>query len=261
MTTRRPETTAPPGGAGDPTRMNGYEFMFLLDPTLDSAASLAVVERVEGIVKGQGGRIVSLKAWERRRLAYPVRGRNEGLYMLCYFDAPPEAISGIESRVRLAEGVLRFLVLRTDKETRERDQAADARRREEKAAQAAARAQREQEAAAAAAAEAEKEAAEGGDESSSDKPSSDRSAAAGNASDEPPARKAPASGKARKGEKAAGRGRGTPKPDRAAEPAPTAGTEAAPETSGKAGGAAGAAPADGPPDAAASGGETEEKTS
>ena len=134
--------------------MNGYEFMFILDPTLDSAASLAVVERVEGIVKGQGGQIVSLKAWERRRLAYPVGGRHEGLYMLCYFDAPPEAIGGIESRVRLAEGVLRFIVLRTDKETREADQAAEIRRREERAARAAAKAQREQEAAAAAAAAA-----------------------------------------------------------------------------------------------------------
>lgn len=134
--------------------MNGYEFMFILDPTLDSAASLAVVERVEGIVKGQGGQIVSLKAWERRRLAYPVGGRHEGLYMLCYFDAPPEAIGGIESRVRLAEGVLRFIVLRTDKETREADQAAEVRRREERAVRAAAKAQREQEAAAAAAAAA-----------------------------------------------------------------------------------------------------------
>ena len=133
--------------------MNGYEFMFILDPTLDDAASLAVVERVEGIVKGQGGEIVSLKPWERRRLAYPIAGHHEGLYILCYFDAPPASIRGIENRVRLAEGVLRFIVLRTDKETRERDQAADLRRREERAARAAA-------AAAEAAAKAAEEAAE-----------------------------------------------------------------------------------------------------
>jgi len=133
--------------------MNGYEFMFILDPTLDDAASLAVVERVEGIVKGQGGEIVSLKPWERRRLAYPIAGHHEGLYILCYFDAPPASIRGIENRVRLAEGVLRFIVLRTDKETRERDQAADLRRREERAARAAA-------AAAEAAARAAEEAAE-----------------------------------------------------------------------------------------------------
>ncbi len=120
--------------------MSGYEFMFILDPTLDDAASLAVVDRVETIVKGQGGEIVSLKPWERRRLAYPIGGHNEGLYMLCYFDAPPTAITGIQSRVRLTEGVLRFLVLRTDQETRERDQAADDRRRQERAARAAAEA-------------------------------------------------------------------------------------------------------------------------
>lgn len=129
-----PQMAAPPPDS----LMNGYEFMFILDPTLDDAGSLAVVERVEGIVKGQGGEIVSLKPWERRRLAYPIAGHHEGLYILCYFDAPPASIRGIENRVRLAEGVLRFIVLRTDKETRERDQAADLRRREERAARAAA---------------------------------------------------------------------------------------------------------------------------
>ena len=145
-----PRTAAPPR---PDSLMNGYEFMFILDPTLDDAASLAVVERVEGIVKGQGGEIVSLKPWERRRLAYSIAGHHEGLYILCYFDAPPASIRGIENRVRLAEGVLRFIVLRTDKETRERDQAADLRRREERAARAAA-------AAAEAAAKAAEEAAE-----------------------------------------------------------------------------------------------------
>lgn len=155
-----PRTAAP---SPPDSLMNGYEFMFILDPTLDDAASLAVVERVEGIVKGQGGEIVSLKPWERRRLAYPIAGHHEGLYILCYFDAPPASIRGIENRVRLAEGVLRFIVLRTDKETREQDQAADLRRREERAARAAA-------AAAEAAARAAEEAAGESDEAAA-KPS------------------------------------------------------------------------------------------
>ncbi len=128
--------------------MRAYEFMFILDPTLDDAGSLAVVERVEGILKAQGGQVVSLKPWERRRLAYPIQGHHEGLYMLCYFDAKPEAIVEIESRVRLADGVLRFLILKIDEETRERDQAADQKRREERARAAAARAAEEEEAAA-----------------------------------------------------------------------------------------------------------------
>ena len=155
--------------------MNGYEFMFILDPTLDDAASLAVVERVEGIVKGQGGEIVSLNPWERRRLAYPIAGHHEGLYILCYFDAPPASIQGIESRVRLAEGVLRFIVLRTDKETRERDQAADLRRREERAARAAA-----------AAAEAAAKAAEAAAEEAREPGAKPSGEAAGEAAAKPP---------------------------------------------------------------------------
>ena len=168
-----PQTAAPPP---PDSLMNGYEFMFILDPTLDDAASLAVVERVEGIVKGQGGEIVSLKPWERRRLAYPIAGHHEGLYILCYFDAPPASVRGIESRVRLAEGVLRFIVLRTDKETRERDQAADLRRREERAARAAA-------AAAEAAAKAAEEAAEGTPEAAA-KPAEEAAGESGGAAGE-----------------------------------------------------------------------------
>lgn len=167
-----PQTAAPPP---PDSLMNGYEFMFILDPTLDDAASLAVVERVEGIVKGQGGEIVSLNPWERRRLAYPIAGHHEGLYILCYFDAPPASIQGIESRVRLAEGVLRFIVLRTDKETRERDQAADLRRREERAARAAA-----------AAAEAAAKAAEAAAEEAREPGAKPSGEAAGEAAAKPP---------------------------------------------------------------------------
>ena len=203
--------------------MNGYEFMFILDPTLDDAASLAVVERVEGIVKGQGGEVVSLKPWERRRLAYPIAGHHEGLYILCYFDAPPASIRGIENRVRLAEGVLRFIVLRTDKETRERDQAADLRRREERAARAAAAAA---EAAAKAAEEAAREAGEAAAKPTAEavgksgeaaaKPAEEAAAETGEAAAKP-AEKAPADAGAAKGA-AAG------KPDGAGEAAPPDGS-------------------------------------
>ena len=198
-------TAAPP-----PTDslMNGYEFMFILDPTLDDAASLAVVERVEGIVKGQGGEIVSLKPWERRRLAYPIAGHHEGLYILCYFDAPPASIRGIENRVRLAEGVLRFIVLRTDKETRERDQAADRRRRAERAARAAAAAA---EAAARAAEEATEEAG-----ATAAKPSGEAGGEAGGAAAKPSGERVAESG----AREEAGAG----EPDGAGEAAPADGS-------------------------------------
>ncbi len=216
-----PQTVAPPPSD---SLMNGYEFMFILDPTLDDAASLAVVERVEGIVKGQGGDIVSLKPWERRRLAYPIAGHHEGLYILCYFDAPPASIQGIESRVRLAEGVLRFIVLRTDKETRERDQAADLRRREERAARAAA-------AAAEAAAKAAEEAAEEAARDAAAPPAAEEAEAARDAAAPPAAETAEEAGETAgqpAGDAAveadAKGAAGTPEPDGAGEPAPPDGS-------------------------------------
>lgn len=213
-----PRTAAPPS---PDSLMNGYEFMFILDPTLDDAASLAVVERVEGIVKGQGGEIVSLKPWERRRLAYPIAGHHEGLYILCYFDAPPASIRGIESRVRLAEGVLRFIVLRTDKETRERDQAADQRRREERAARAAAAAaEAAAKAAEAAAEEAGEPAAQPSGETAGEDVARPPEEAAGEAAAKPPEEAA--------GESGAGEAAGAGEPD-AGEP--DAGEAAPPDAS------------------------------
>ncbi len=212
-----PQAAAPPP---PDSLMNGYEFMFILDPTLDDAASLAVVERVEGIVKGQGGEIVSLKPWERRRLAYAIAGHHEGLYILCYFDAPPASIQGIESRVRLAEGVLRFIVLRTDKETRERDQAADLRRREERAARAAA-------AAAEAAAKAAEEAAEEAARETAAQPAAE----AGDTAAQPAAETAEEAGETAAQpagdaavEAGADEAAGAPEPDGAGEPAPPDGS-------------------------------------
>lgn len=210
-----PQTAAPPP---PDSLMNGYEFMFILDPTLDDAASLAVVERVEGIVKGQGGEIVSLNPWERRRLAYPIAGHHEGLYILCYFDAPPASIQGIESRVRLAEGVLRFIVLRTDKETRERDQAADLRRREERAARAAA-----------AAAEAAAKAAEAAAEEAGEPAAKPSGEAAGEAAAEPPG-EAAGEAAAKPPEEAAGES-GAGEPDAGEAAPPDASTQNEEETS------------------------------
>lgn len=216
-----PQTAAPPP---PDSLMNGYEFMFILDPTLDDAASLAVVERVEGIVKGQGGEIVSLNPWERRRLAYPIAGHHEGLYILCYFDAPPASIQGIESRVRLAEGVLRFIVLRTDKETRERDQAADLRRREERAARAAAAAaEAAAKAAEAAAEEAAEPAAKPSGEAAGEAAAKPPGEAAGEAAAKPPEEAA--------GESGAGEAAGPGEPDAEEAAPPDASTQNEEETS------------------------------
>ena len=93
--------------------MNLYEAMFLFDPTF--AASFENCEgEIKRIMDRAEGEIVFLRKWEERRLAYKLKGRKRGLYVLVYFKAPAGKITGFERDAMLSENVLRLLVLRAD---------------------------------------------------------------------------------------------------------------------------------------------------
>lgn len=93
--------------------MNLYEAMFLFDPTF--AGSFENYENeIRRIMDRAEGQIVFLKKWEERRLAYKLKGRKRGVYVLVYFNAPSGKITGLERDAHLSENILRVLVLRAD---------------------------------------------------------------------------------------------------------------------------------------------------
>ena len=93
--------------------MNLYEAMFLFDPTFAGAFENCEAE-IKRIMDRAEGQIVFLRKWEERRLAYKLKGRKRGVYVLVYFNAPPGKITGFERDAMLSENVLRVLVLRAD---------------------------------------------------------------------------------------------------------------------------------------------------
>jgi small subunit ribosomal protein S6 len=97
--------------------VKNYEGMFLLEagnPDFQAAS-----EPVRGILTRYGAEILSFKPWDERKLAYEIRGRKRGLYVLVYFKADPLKIVEIEHDCELDERVLRQLILRRDKLTQE----------------------------------------------------------------------------------------------------------------------------------------------
>jgi small subunit ribosomal protein S6 len=93
--------------------LNLYEAMFLFDPTF--AGSLENCEaEIKRIIDRAEGELVFLRKWEERRLAFKLKGRKRGVYVLTYFKAPPAKITGMERDAMLSENVLRVLVLRAD---------------------------------------------------------------------------------------------------------------------------------------------------
>ncbi len=89
-----------------------YEAMFLLDAgSSDFEAAAAPVREVLGRADAE---VLSLKPWDDRRLAYDIKGRRRGLYVLTYFRADASRLSDLHHEIQLNEQILRALVLSAD---------------------------------------------------------------------------------------------------------------------------------------------------
>ncbi|HTW06857.1 MAG TPA: 30S ribosomal protein S6 [Acidimicrobiales bacterium] len=92
--------------------MRPYEVMVILDASLEEDASRALVDRFTQQLTAAGAKAVSADTWGKRRLAYPVRHRNEGYYVVIEANAEPSALSELDRQLSLTDEVLRHKVLR-----------------------------------------------------------------------------------------------------------------------------------------------------
>jgi len=90
-----------------------YEAMFLF-PAGASAELEKSLAMVKGIIERHEGKILVIKKWDERKLAYELSGQKRGLYILTYFTAPGGAVGAIERDVNLSEDILRVLVSHAD---------------------------------------------------------------------------------------------------------------------------------------------------
>lgn len=93
--------------------MNQYEGMFLFDPTFGASFENCEAE-VRRLMERAGAELLFCQKWDERRLAYRIQGRKRGVYVLTYFKAPSDKVASLERDVRLAENILRVLVLRAE---------------------------------------------------------------------------------------------------------------------------------------------------
>lgn len=94
--------------------MRDYEMMIVFDPDLDEGQLQAQTERVTALVTSRGGTIQRVDPWGRRRLAYPIRRKRDGMYTLLRVQLAPNAAAEIEHSLRLMESVMRYLIVRAD---------------------------------------------------------------------------------------------------------------------------------------------------
>ena len=94
--------------------MNKYELALVLSTKLDDEAKQAEFNKVTELLTRFGATVEKVDDWGKRRLAYEIKKETEGFYSFITFDAEPTAPAEIESRLRIMENVLRYLIIRKD---------------------------------------------------------------------------------------------------------------------------------------------------
>jgi small subunit ribosomal protein S6 len=92
--------------------MTTYEILLLLDPERAEARQDDIVARTRDLVEKSGGAWHSHDAWGRRRLAYPIAHKEEGVYHLVVFDAEAETLDEVSRVLKIEDAVLRHLATR-----------------------------------------------------------------------------------------------------------------------------------------------------
>jgi small subunit ribosomal protein S6 len=96
--------------------LHEYELVVVIDPEIVEEDLPAAIERVSAAVTTRGGEIVDQQPWGRRRLAYPIRRRTEGNYVVSQIRLDPARAHEMESGFRISEEILRHLLIRKDEE-------------------------------------------------------------------------------------------------------------------------------------------------
>jgi small subunit ribosomal protein S6 len=89
-----------------------YEILLLLDPEQAEARQDDVIARTRDLVEKNSGNWHSHDAWGRRRLAYPIAHKEEGVYHLVVFDTEAETLEEISRVLKIDDSVLRHMATR-----------------------------------------------------------------------------------------------------------------------------------------------------
>ncbi len=94
--------------------MRRYEMMIILDPSLEERTVQPSLDQFLKVVTTGGGTIDKVDVWGRRRLAYEIDKKSEGIYTVIDLVAEPETVRELDRQLNLNEAVLRTKILRPD---------------------------------------------------------------------------------------------------------------------------------------------------
>ena len=87
-----------------------YELLLIITPDHDENEAEALTDQVKGIIES-GGTLVKIDPWGKKRLAYPIKKRSEGYYVLYIFESAPSFVASLNQSLRVIETILRYMIV------------------------------------------------------------------------------------------------------------------------------------------------------
>ena len=94
--------------------MSKYELAVVVSAKIEDEERAAVVDKCKALIERFGGTITNVDDWGKKRLAYEIQKMKEGFYYFIQFEAESSAPAEIESRIRIMDNVLRYLVVKNE---------------------------------------------------------------------------------------------------------------------------------------------------
>ena len=86
----------------------------IVSAKIEDDARTAAVDKAKAIIEKAGDTVTNVEEWGKKRLAYEIQKMREGFYYFIQFDAETSAPAEIESRMRIMDGVIRYLCVKQD---------------------------------------------------------------------------------------------------------------------------------------------------
>lgn len=96
--------------------MSKYELALVVSAKIEDDERAAVVDKAKDYIEKLGGKIVNVDDWGKKRLAYDIQKMKEAFYYFIQFDAETTVPAELESRVRIMDNVVRYLIVKRDEE-------------------------------------------------------------------------------------------------------------------------------------------------
>ena len=92
--------------------MNKYELIYIIDTAIEEEARKALIEKFNGIIAANGGEVVKVEEWGKRRLAYAIDYKTEGYYVYVAFNGASELPKELSRNLGINESVIRSQVVK-----------------------------------------------------------------------------------------------------------------------------------------------------